>query len=142
MYYSSPIENSFYIVSIHLYLTLKGRAMADLADRHYALFANNQHPMQLEIYDDYNKMLRVAHSEDHQARIAATDDRIQEVMDQKTQLLNHSEGESLSTDDYQEIYCQVMAEEREKHNFQLNTRNKQGDISDFLETRRPFGAAQ
>ena len=81
MYYSSPIENSFYIVSIHLYLTFKGRAMADLADRHYALFANNQHPMQLEIYDDYNKMLRVAHSEDHQARIAATDDRIQEVMD-------------------------------------------------------------
>ena len=95
-----------------------------MTDRHYALFANNQHPMQLEIYDDYNKMLRVAHSEDHQARIASTDARIEEVMTERTQLLNHAEGESLSTDDYQDIYCQVMAEERQKYNFQLNTRNK------------------
>ena len=66
------------------YLTVQGRALADLTDRHYALFANNQHPMQLEIYDDYNKMLRVAHSEDHQARIAATDARIQEVMAERS----------------------------------------------------------
>ena len=41
MHYASPIENSFYL----------GRALADLTDRHYALFANNQHPMQLDIYE-------------------------------------------------------------------------------------------
>ena len=63
MYYASPIENSFYM----------GRAIADLTDRHYALFANNQHPMQLDIYETYNKTLRVMHSEAHQARVAETD---------------------------------------------------------------------
>ena len=31
MYYRSPIENNFFI----------GRTLADLSDRHYALFANN-----------------------------------------------------------------------------------------------------
>eukprot|EP00356_Strombidium_inclinatum_P016431 CAMPEP_0170491104 /NCGR_PEP_ID=MMETSP0208-20121228/10397_1 /TAXON_ID=197538 /ORGANISM="Strombidium inclinatum, Strain S3" /LENGTH=135 /DNA_ID=CAMNT_0010766621 /DNA_START=17 /DNA_END=424 /DNA_ORIENTATION=+ len=48
LYYKSPIENSFYL----------GRALADLTDRHYALFANNQHPLQLDLYDQYNKFLR------------------------------------------------------------------------------------
>jgi hypothetical protein len=55
-------------------------------------------------------------------------------------LLNHEEGESLSIDDMQDIYIQAKAEEREKYNFSLNTRSKTGDISDYLEARRPFGA--
>ena len=55
MYYQSPIEQSFYL----------GRALADLTDRHYALFANNQHPMQIELYEEYNKFLRIVHSEGH-----------------------------------------------------------------------------
>ena len=45
-------------------------------------------------------------------------------------------------DDLQDIYIQVKGEQREQNNFSLNTRSKNGDISDYLETRRPFGAAQ
>ena len=112
-----------------------------MTDRHYALFANNQHPMQLDIYDSYNRMLRIAHSDGHQQRHDQTKARMQEVMAERQKYLNTNEGESLSIDDMQDIYCQVKAEEREQHNFSLNTRSKNGDISDYLETRRPFGAA-
>ena len=98
--------------------------------------------MQLDIYDHYNKMLRIAHSEGHQQRAAETKERMAEVMAERTAMLNSGEGESLSTDDMQDIYCQVKAEERERHNFSLNTRAKNGDIADYLESRRPFGATQ
>ena len=116
--------------------------MADLTDRHYALFANNQHPMQLDIYDNYNQMLRVLHDQGHQQRQAETEARMKEVKAERTKYLNSKEGESLSIDDLQDVYCQVKAEERERYNFSLNTKSKTGDITDYLETRRPFGAAQ
>jgi hypothetical protein len=32
--------------------------MADMLDRHYALVAHNQHPLQLFIYKTYNQFLR------------------------------------------------------------------------------------
>ena len=131
MYYKSPIENSFYL----------GRALADLTDRHYALFANNQHPMQLDIYEEYNKMLRVLHSEAHAARKTELDERLAEVSAERTKYLNHEEGESLSVDDMQDVFCQVKGELREKHKFSLATKGKNGDIADYLETRRPFGTA-
>jgi|TARA_B110000259_G_C13757267_1_gene299122 hypothetical protein len=41
----------------------------------------------------------------------------------------------------QDVYIQAKAEEREQYNFSLNTKGKSGDIADYLETRRPFGAA-
>ena len=85
-------------------------------------------------------MLRVAHSEAHQKREFDTNARMEELREQKLQLLNHEEGETLSIDDDQEIYIQAMAEEREKYNFNLNTRGKTGEVSDYLESRRPFGA--
>ena len=132
MHYASPIENSFYL----------GRALADLTDRHYALFANNQHPMQLDIYDAYNQFLRRQHSEAHQQMQADFDTRMAEVVEERNKYLNTDEGESLSIDDMQDIYCQVRGEERERNNFSLTTRNKTGDIHDYLETRRPFGAAE
>ena len=94
------------------------------------------------MYDNYNRMLRVAHSEGHQQRIHETRERLEEVKAERTQLLNSSEGESLSIDDIEDIYIQVKGEERQKHNFNLNTRSKNGDISDFLEARRPWGATQ
>jgi hypothetical protein len=67
---------------------------------------------------------------------------MEEIKAERTSHLNHTEGESLSIDDISDVYIQAMAEEREKHNFQLNTRNKTGEISDYLETRRPWGATQ
>ena len=86
-------------------------------------------------------MLRNMHSEAERARIAHSEQRIKEEIEEKTQQLNHAEGESISMDDYQEIYCEVKAEERIANNFSLNTKDKKGDIQDFLEARRPFGAA-
>ena len=97
--------------------------------------------MQLDIYNEYNRHLRVAHSDGHQQRLEDTKNRIDELKEEKTKLLNHQEGESLSIDDLQDIYIQAKAEEREKYNFALNTRTRTGEISDYLETRRPFGAA-
>ena len=119
----------------------QGRALADLTDRHYSLFANNQHPVQLDIYQNYNKMLRIVHSEEHQTRINDTHERFKELVAEKTKHLNHEEGETISFDDFQDIYIQAKAEEREKYNFMLNTKNKTGDIADYLEARRPFGAS-
>ena len=66
---------------------------------------------------------------------------MEEVIEERTKTLNHEEGETISWDDYQDIYCQVKGEERVKYNFELNTKDKNGDIADYLEVRRPFGAA-
>lgn len=132
MYYKSPIENSFYL----------GRSLADLTDRHYSLFANNQHPLQLSVYEEYNRFLRTVHNKENQANVQSISDRMTEVMDDRSSLLNTKEGESLSIDDISDVYMQVMGENRAKTNMTLTTRSKTGEISDYLEVRRPFGAAQ
>ena len=67
---------------------------------------------------------------------------MQEVIAERTKYLNVDEGESLSIDDLQDIHIQVKGEIRQKYNFNLNTKSKNGDISDYLEARRPFGATQ
>jgi hypothetical protein len=131
MYYRSPIENSFYL----------GRSLADMTDRHYALFANNQHPLQLYVYEEYNKFLRSAHNKQEQENLKFVGDRMQEVMGDRSKLLNTREGESLSIDDISDVYMQVMGEYRAKTNMSLTTKSKTGEISDYLEVRRPFGAA-
>mmetsp|Transcript_149 Transcript_149/g.271 ORF Transcript_149/g.271 Transcript_149/m.271 type:complete len:162 (+) Transcript_149:23-508(+) len=58
MYYKAPIENTFFL----------GRTLADLTDRHYALFANNQHPLQLAAYNEYNTFLQDLHDQASAAR--------------------------------------------------------------------------
>ena len=51
------------------------------------------------------------------------------------------EGESLSTDELTQIYLKVvMSRYREKETFQMNTKTKTGEVNDYLELRRPFGA--
>ena len=60
--------------------------------------------MQLDIYESYNKMLRQIHSEGHQSMLSEQSDRLKEVIAERTKYLNHTEGESLSTDDMQDIY--------------------------------------
>ena len=132
MYYRSPIENSFYL----------GRSLADLTDRHYSLFANNQHPLQLYVYEEYNKFLRTAHNKDEQENLKYINDRMGQVMEDRSKIINTKEGESLSIDDISDVYMQVMGEARSKSNISLATRSKTGEISDYLEVRRPFGAAQ
>ena len=97
--------------------------------------------MQLDIYTSYNKMLRQLHDQGHNDRCDELKGRIGEISAEREKYLNTAEGESLGIDDFQDIYIQAKAEQREKHNFNLNTRNKTGDIADYLESRRPFGAA-
>jgi len=65
---------------------------------------------------------------------------MQEVIAERTKFLNVDEGESLSVDDLEDIHIQVKGEIRQKYNFDLNTKSKSGDITDYLEARRPFGA--
>ena len=86
--------------------------------------------------------MRAAHSKDNQAALQSIGDRMGEVMDDRSRLLNTKEGESLSIDDISDVYMQVMGEHRAKTNMTLTTRSKTGEISDYLEVRRPFGAAQ
>ena len=132
MHYESPIENNFYI----------GRTLADLTDRHYSLFANNHHPMQLHTYEQYNKFLRRTHDPDTQASQEALQERYDEVKAERQALLKTEEGEFLSIEDLSDIYMQVMAEFRNKENMNLQTKTKNGEINDYLEVRRPFGAAE
>lgn len=75
-------------------------------------------------------------------QLSAIGDRMGEVMDSRQELLNTKEGETLSIDDIQDIYIQVMGEHRAKTNMSLTTKTKTGEINDYLEVRRPFGAAQ
>ena len=46
----------------------------------------------------------------------------------------------MSIEDLSEIYIQVKGESRANNNMALNTVTKTGEIADYLETRRPFGA--
>ena len=65
-----------------------------------------------------------------------------QIIEDRTKLLNETEGESLSLEDISDIYIQAMSEHRQKTNMSLATRSKNGDIADYLEVRRPFGAAE
>lgn len=116
--------------------------MADLTDRHYALFANNQHPLQLSVYEEYNRFLRAAHDKGNHEYLKNIEQRMNEIIDDKEKLINTKEGESLSLDDISDVYMQVMGEQRAKNNMTLTTKTKTGEINDYLEVRRPFGAAQ
>ena len=45
-------------------------------------------------------------------------------------------------EDLSDIYVQVMGDQRARNNMTLTTKSKTGEINDYLEVRRPFGAAQ
>lgn len=87
-------------------------------------------------------MLRQFHQKEHQESRAHLNERLLQVKGEREALLNQKEGEFLSIEDLTEIYMQVMAEYRQKENFSLQTKSKTGEIQDYLEVRRPFGAAQ
>ena len=116
--------------------------MADLTDRHYALFANNQHPLQLAAYTEYNRFLQELHDQPTVAREQEDGERFALAIEEAEGQLNTAEGETLSIDDLSDIYIQVKGANRARANMSLNTRTKTGDINDYLEVRRPFGSAQ
>lgn len=49
-------------------------------------------------------------------------------------------GEDLTPDDIGEIHKQADEDIRVRYNLKVNTRNKRGEIEDYLEIRRPLGA--
>ena len=106
------------------------------------MFANNQHPIQLAAYNEYNKFLQDLHDKATVAREEEDGERFAEAVTEAKSQLNAAEGESLSLDDMQDIYIQVKGANRARANMSLNTKSKTGEISDYLEVRRPFGAAQ
>eukprot|EP00345_Euplotes_harpa_P011136 CAMPEP_0168344790 /NCGR_PEP_ID=MMETSP0213-20121227/17073_1 /TAXON_ID=151035 /ORGANISM="Euplotes harpa, Strain FSP1.4" /LENGTH=219 /DNA_ID=CAMNT_0008352693 /DNA_START=1 /DNA_END=660 /DNA_ORIENTATION=+ len=130
--YDAPIENAPYL----------GRTFSDLWDRHYSLFATNQHPLQLVNHEKYNEFLRKLHDKDFAERNLEIIEKVKEIKKQKEAALDTKEGETLSVDDIAEIYYQVMAEYRNKHGFAGKARRNGDEYADYLEVRRPFGAGQ
>jgi len=63
------------------------------------------------------------------------------ALDEAESHLNTAEGETLSIDDISDIYIQSSGASRARANMSLNTRTRTGEINDYLEVRRPFGAA-
>lgn len=57
-------------------------------DRHYALYANNQHPMQLHVYEVYNKFLREAHDKGAHEWWKELGQRYQKITEDREKLLN------------------------------------------------------
>lgn len=82
----------------------------------------------------------------HDTASAARDEedgqRFNDAISEAQGQLNAAEGESLSMEDLSDIYIQVKGANRARANMALNTRSKTGEINDYLEVRRPFGAAQ
>merc|ERR1712147_456063 len=118
MTYKAPIENTFFM----------GRSLADLSDRHYALFANNQHPIQIATYQSYNQWLASLHDQKEVELTEAMADRLQEVYDARVATLDQANGENLSIEEISEMYIQVKGEFREQQNMSLQTRDKNGNI--------------
>ena len=67
---------------------------------------------------------------------------MQAALEEASSHLNAAEGETLSIDDIQDVYIQTKGESRARAKMSLNTRDKKGDINDYLELRRPFGTEQ
>merc|ERR1719453_1811528 len=112
MTYKAPIENTFFM----------GRSLADLSDRHYSLFANNQHPIQLSTYQNYNEFLRMLHDKGEADLDLQMHDRLHEVVSARKATLDAKNGETLSIDELTEMYIQVKGEFRDANNMSLNTR--------------------
>ena len=97
--------------------------------------------MQLAAYQEYNAFLQSLHDVPTAQRDAEDAERFQLAIDEANDNLNTAEGEKLSIDDLSDIYVQTKGANRARANMALNTRTKTGEINDYLEVRRPFGAA-
>ena len=93
-------------------------------------------------YTEYNRFLQDLHDQPTAEKDAEDGERFQLALDEAESHLNKEEGETLSIDDLSDIYIQVKGANRARANMALNTVSKTGEINDYLEVRRPFGAAQ
>ena len=59
-----------------------------MTDRHYALFANNQHPIQINFYAQWNQLLANLHNPLKAQEQLITQDEFARAVEAKTQKLN------------------------------------------------------
>jgi hypothetical protein len=65
---------------------------------------------------------------------AAVKVRVEELIVEKLKTKDVDNGEDLTPDEIAEIHHSAMSEIRDKMNLNMRTRNKRGDIEDYLET--------
>ena len=142
------LENSFILEIKNLYnipntfkAPLKNlrhfkRSLAEILDRHYAMFAHNTHPLQLLYYEINNKRIRLDNDELYKSTMDNVNKRIKELIKEKQININIDEGESLTVEDYEECYLRAMEEYRATAQFKTKTLDEYGEINDSLEIRR------
>jgi len=77
------------------------------------LFANNQHPIQLESYAAYNNFIKTLHSVEHAQADENLAEKFTEAVNERKALLNTNDGESLTIDEIEELWIQVKGVDRE-----------------------------
>lgn len=102
--------------------------------------------MQLYVYEFLNKQyfkqkeLQLYKEGKSEATFeVALQERIEQLTEAKLQTLDVENGEDISPDDLVEIYRDANEDIRHKFNLDTLTRNKTGELEDYLEVRRPFG---
>lgn len=102
--------------------------------------------MQLYVYEHLNKKYKryqdLKNYKEGKAEPTfeiALQERIEQLTEEKLKTLDIENGEDISPDDLVEIYRDANEDVRHKMNLITSTRNKTGELEDYLEVRRPFG---
>jgi hypothetical protein len=110
------------------------------------LVANNQHPVQLNLYEFLNKKYREAKLkkdfEEGHGQVTyqiALDEKVKQLINERLAHKDVENGEDITPDDISEIYKEAVENVRESLKLSVKTRGKNGNIEDYLEKRRPFG---
>lgn len=136
--------SNYFIFYIYL-LTIQQRVLSDHTDRHYSLVANNQHPIQLLLYENLNQKYR----EDKNKRdykegkgeityYIALEEKVKQLKDEKLKHKDTANGEDITLDELSDIYRQAVDDVRSRLNMSVRTTGKNGYVEDYLESRRPF----
>jgi len=126
--YTSPIHKLYHFK----------RGIGEILDRHYALFSQNIHPLQLLIYEQSNKRVREANDPVFQQTLEGINNRIKELSNEKMKNMNIAEGESLTIENFEECFFKAMEEYRSRQPFKAKSVDSHGEVNDNLELRRPF----
>ena len=62
------------------------------------------------------------------------------MIEQKLKTKDVENGEELSLDEIDEIRLEANAQVRQELRMNVKTRNRQGEVEDYLEVRRPLGS--
>ena len=68
----------------------------------------------------------------------ALEEKIKQLKEERLKHKDSSNGEFISLDELADIYREAVEDVRAKLNLSVRTRGKNGDVEDYLETRRPF----